>query len=331
VLAANSRGDAVVAWVESGAVAASALGIPAARTEPRDVLSLPGGAAQGEPSAAINAAGDAVVVWPWRNEQTGQRLVQAAYRPAGGRWSSPVDLGRTLDGALPPRPQVAIDGAGNAVVVWVGDSGRRSLETAAFTRAATSWSPPATVVASGASGPDLAADPRGNAVVVWRNEGTRRIEASVRPAAAAWQPRTFVSLADPSLDAVDASGPRVAIDESGHAIAVWQRGTGNVAVETADLTGGWAPTLTNTRRPAIRGRARVGTTLGCDRGAWDGTVPIRYALRWLRDGRAIAGAGGPRYQVRRVDAGRLLACRVRATNAAGTATATSRPVRVARR
>jgi len=331
VLAANSSGRAIAAWVESGIVAAADLDIPTASPQPREVLSRSTGAGEGDPSAAINTAGDAVVAWPWRNTQTGERHVQAAYRRAGGGWSGPVDLAVTREGALAPHPQVAIDGAGNAVAVWVGGSGRTSLETATFTRASMAWSRSTTVVPSGASDPQLAVDPRGNAVVVWRNEGMRRIEASVRPVALTWQPRVYVSPADPDLLAVDASAPRVGVDEGGRAVAVWQRGTGNVAVESADLTGSWAPTLANTRRPTIRGRARVGATLACDRGAWDGTVPIRYAYRWVRNGSAIAAARRPRYGVRTLDAGQFLTCRVTATNAAGSATVTSRPIRVTRR
>jgi hypothetical protein len=330
-LAANSRGDAVAAWVESGAVAATILSVPAATREPRTILSAAGGVAEGDASAAINAAGDAVVVWPLRNVQMGERLVQAAFRPAGGQWGGPVDLGRTQEGAVPPRPQVAIDGAGNAVAVWVGGSGRTSLETARFARAGMAWSRPVTAVASGASEPGLAMDPAGSAVVVWRNEGTRRIEASIRPAAAtAWQPQLFLSPPDPDLSKVDASAPRVSIDDSGRALVVWQRGTGDVAVESAELSGSWAPTLANTRRPAVRGRARVGATLLCERGDWDGTRPIAYAFRWLRNGRPNAGATAATYRVRRRDAGSLLACRVTGSNVARRIAATSRPVRVPR-
>jgi len=86
----------------------------------------------------------------------------------------------------------------------------------------------------------------------------------------------------------------------------------------------------NTRRPSVTGMQYVGATLRCVRGSWAGTPPIRYDYRWLRSGRAIPGATARHYRARVRDAGTLLACRVTGTNAAGSARATSRPVRVNR-
>ncbi len=96
-------------------------------------------------------------------------------------------------------------------------------------------------------------------------------------------------------------------------------------VLTADLPAAWEPTLANTRRPAVRGVARVGHVLRCDRGAWTGTEPIAYVLSWLRNGKAAARES--RFRVRRADVGVLLACRVRATNGPKTAVAVSKSVR----
>jgi hypothetical protein len=274
----------------------------------------------------VGYAGDAVAAWAWLNGTKERPVIQAAYRPAGGDWS--VTTFDEVAGEFAPHPRAVIDAAGNATLVWVGGTGRTSLETARRAAAGV-WSEPSTIVPSGASDPDLGVDPSGDAVVVWRNQGTRRIEASIRPgAAAAWQPRRFVSPADPNLDAVDASGARVAIGADGRTLAVWQRGTGEVVVETADLTGSWAPSLENRGRPLIRGTAHVGGRLRCERGSWEGTIPISYAYAWLQGGRAARGARGPGYTIRRVDAGGRIACRVTATNAARSLSATSRPVRV---
>jgi hypothetical protein len=326
VVQVNADGGAVAAWVESGVVVA-ALGNVATQTwAQRDPLSSIAGLGEGDPSVAIDGAGDAAVAWAWLGATSEHPVVQAAYRPRGGQWEV-----RTLgeaDGSVPPHPRAAIDGGGNATFVWVGGTGATSLETAGRTSPGT-WSEQSTIVPSGASDPELAVDPQGRALVVWRNQGARRIEASIRPgAASAWQPRAFVSPSESSPDAVDASVPRVGIDGAGNAVATWERGTGQVSVETSELGGSWAPTLENTRRPSVRGRARVGARLLCDPGSWDGTIPIAFAYRWLRDGRAVRGSRGPAYAVRRADRGRRLACRVTAANPAGSRTATSRSVAV---
>ena len=54
----------------------------------------------------------------------------------------------------------------------------------------------------------------------------------------------------------------------------------------------------------------------------------RFALQWLRNGKAIAKATKMTYRLRAVDAGKRISCRVRATGPGGTVTATSAAVRV---
>ena len=80
------------------------------------------------------------------------------------------------------------------------------------------------------------------------------------------------------------------------------------------------------RRPTLAGAARVGTQLTCRRGTWTGAT--RFALQWLRNGKAIARATKATYRLRAVDAGTRVSCRVRATGPGGTVTATSAAVRV---
>ena len=72
------------------------------------------------------------------------------------------------------------------------------------------------------------------------------------------------------------------------------------------------PTLRT--RPRIIGRARVGRTLTCARGTWNGST-VRYAFTWRREGR-IAGHGSA-YRVRGADRGHALRCDVTAANSKG--------------
>ncbi|MDP9822616.1 hypothetical protein [Nocardioides massiliensis] len=87
------------------------------------------------------------------------------------------------------------------------------------------------------------------------------------------------------------------------------------------------------KRPAIRGQARVGSTLRATRGAWTGK-PTRYAFRWFRGTAPIRGRAGAKrtYVVRRVDRGRQLSVRVtvRKAGVRGLNAARSKVVRVRR-
>ncbi|HSI96974.1 MAG TPA: hypothetical protein VK926_01305 [Gaiellaceae bacterium] len=94
-----------------------------------------------------------------------------------------------------------------------------------------------------------------------------------------------------------------------------------------------APTPTS--QPAITGTPRVGEVLRTTRGTWTGTEPITYAFRWYRcqgrgapdasDCRRISNASNASYTLRQADAGFRIRSQVVATNADGSARATSNP------
>lgn len=79
----------------------------------------------------------------------------------------------------------------------------------------------------------------------------------------------------------------------------------------------------NTVAPVVSGVDVVGETLTCTTGTWLGTATITYAYQWLRDGSAISGATASTYVLQAADVGALVACRVTATNGAGTVSKTS--------
>jgi hypothetical protein len=77
-----------------------------------------------------------------------------------------------------------------------------------------------------------------------------------------------------------------------------------------------------TPRPSILGTPALGSQLTCQSGvAADGTVQLSYV--WLRELEPIAGASTSGYVVKVADEGHHLQCRVTASDAAGSATATS--------
>ena len=84
----------------------------------------------------------------------------------------------------------------------------------------------------------------------------------------------------------------------------------------------------NLVRPKVSGKGKVSHRLSCSNGTWAGSVPLTFAYRWLRNGSPIAGAVGTRYKLVGADAGRVLSCRVTARNLGGSASATSKGLKV---
>ncbi len=78
----------------------------------------------------------------------------------------------------------------------------------------------------------------------------------------------------------------------------------------------------NTALPAITGTPHVGQELSCSNGTWDNT-PLSYTYLWKRGGSSISGATSSTYTLVAADADNAITCRVTATNAAGSDSATS--------
>ena len=129
------------------------------------------------------------------------------------------------------------------------------------------------------------------------------------------------------------------VNASGFGVAISARNlssTGSFAkVDSVTITvtytsgggGGTAPS--NTTPPGISGSASVGSTLNRVQGVWSGSTPITYTYQWRRCDSAgasctsISGATGTGYVVTSADLGKTLRVQETATNADGTASATS--------
>ena len=99
------------------------------------------------PDLAVNEAGSAVVVWqaaaPQDNSSPYQ--VEAATRPAGGSWSAASAASPNVPQTW--NPKVALDGAGNATVVWKQGTTGTSTIYAATQPAGGAWGSPAAIEA----------------------------------------------------------------------------------------------------------------------------------------------------------------------------------------
>jgi hypothetical protein len=167
-------------------------------------------------------------------------LLPATPAMAAPAWVAPVDL--TAAGvSVRTAPQVAVDSGGDAVAVWKGYDGGDEVIEAASRPAGGSWQAPVELSGSGydASEPQVAVDSGGDAVAVWkRREGADyTVEAASRPAGGNWQ-----APVDISAIGQNASGPQVAVDPGGDAVAVWELYDGTnhiVQAATSPAGGSW--------------------------------------------------------------------------------------------
>ncbi len=122
------------------------------------------------------------------------------------------------------RPQIALDGQGNAIALWQDlPSGNIWSNRYAL---GSGWGTAALVDDSDgpADSAQIAMNPRGNAIAVWHQfDGTRDAIRARR-----YVPGSGWAAVEPIGDdgAHDAHLPQIAIDSAGNAIAVWQQSDG---------------------------------------------------------------------------------------------------------
>jgi hypothetical protein len=176
-LALLPNGEALVAWIDAGAVRV-ARGQGAAGTWDPTLTPATGGVGTDtDVAVAMDAAGDAILAWSWRRSATGPAVVEAAFRPGGGNWGPVAELGTAGTGH--GRVQAAINGAGAAAVVWLD---RTALRGAGRALSTGNWSASTTIATNVAeSGARVAMNAVGNAVAVWPNKASGAIRAAIRP------------------------------------------------------------------------------------------------------------------------------------------------------
>jgi hypothetical protein len=122
------------------------------------------------PRLAVNARGDAVVIW---EEASGgiHSIMGTRFSRTSLTWSTPVPLEASAQHAY--WPAVAIDAAGNAQAVWIqkidGTEAVESGYTARLNAATGTWSAPELFeqTANAVSFPQVGMDAAGRAVIAW--------------------------------------------------------------------------------------------------------------------------------------------------------------------
>jgi hypothetical protein len=172
------------------------------------------------PRVAVSPSGDAVAVW--HQARSSRSIIFASRTQFGGSWGPPrpIDDVNSSDAKW---PFIAIDSSGNATAVWkvlwdadhYGVWSNRSGPNDVWEEAR-----PIKDDLSGVGSPRVAMDSNGNAIAVWRQrfDATRsNVWASRSAAKGDWESAALIG----AENAGGAGPPRLAIDPSGNALAVW--------------------------------------------------------------------------------------------------------------
>jgi hypothetical protein len=187
-----------------------------------------------DPRIAVDRLGNAIAAWA-RSDGTNS-IVQAAVRPAGGSWGAVKDLSASGQNAFDAH--VAVDGLGNATVVWRRFDGANYIVQAATLPAGGSWGEVKDLSAAGQSvnKQHVATDAAGDVTAVWeRFDGSNTIvQAATLPAGGSWG-----SPQDLSATGQNANDSFLAIDAQGDVIVTWNRSNGtNTIVQAASRPAG---------------------------------------------------------------------------------------------
>ena len=193
------------------------------------------------PRVAMNANGQAVAAWEQSDCMSSYDIWSRRWTPNEG-WGAAERI-ETADGAA-LFPEIAIDSSGNAVAVWTqaDGAGMHPAWSNRWTQD-VGWGTPERIQSSDswASDAQVAVDLDGNAVATWRERNSENIyELWLNR----WTPDEGWGTPERS-DATESVGKyQMALDPSGHALAVWSTGYGqgfDRGLWSARWTGAWEP------------------------------------------------------------------------------------------
>ena len=191
---------------------------------------------------AVDPQGNVTAVW-LGDGTTSAAVVRSKSRPAGGGWSSEVDLSSDDATASAEAPQVAVDAQGTVTAVWASHATAGGYTVQSSRRAvAGDWS--AAVNVGNGYAPQVAVDPQGNATAVWQQSSlsSSAVLSSSRIGAGPWSGAAPLAAGD---DVDDVGYPWVAVDPQGNVTAIWARSnsTDLLAQATHHVAGStsWSP------------------------------------------------------------------------------------------
>ena len=234
-IAVNAAGVGAVAWSQSqgdgSTVSSQAQDIWARRVDSAGVFSTAtrldavGGDVDGyygQIALAVDASGNGLALWV-QGSGSLPFVIHAARLSASNGWLGDVVLNpAAIEESY--SPQLGLDAAGNAVVVWQQQTGIGAYGAfARFDAATGSWSAPASFggdIAGDVYDPHVAVDGAGNATAVWYqlSGDTVSVLSSRSLAGGAWSPSGVL---DVSTVGLSYPVPRVAANGAGRTLALW--------------------------------------------------------------------------------------------------------------
>lgn len=210
-VAADTSGNAIAVWIQSDGtdnnVWTNRYTASVGWGTPELIEGTAGNATQ--PQIAMNAAGNAVVVWQ-QDDGTHDNIWANRYTVSSG-WETATLL-ETNDSSNASTPQVGMDDTGNAIVTW----GQGGIWVNQYT-AGTGWGT-ATLIMNTVGSPRIAMSSSGNAIVVGRSGSNNELWASHYTPGSGWSTAT-------SIETVGGGGAtfhQLAIDKDGNGMLVWE-------------------------------------------------------------------------------------------------------------
>ena len=176
------------------------------------------------PQVAVDDSGNAIAVWQ-QYDGVRNNIWSNRFSVEAG-WGEAVLL-ETNNSGDAVKPQIAVDGSGNAIAVWQQDNGTRLGIYSNRYVAGTGWGS-ATLIESNESdsalNPQIAVDDSGNATVVWEQGGgiyDDSIYSNRYTVGVGWGSAILIGTTAGHWWDEGAIDPKVAIDGSGNAMAIW--------------------------------------------------------------------------------------------------------------
>ncbi len=223
LIAFDPNGNAIAAWIQGNDVYANYYNATSGTWGTAQAIeSLSLGAAN-PIQVALDNNGDGIVVWSHNISGAPNKQTMYANRYTKGiGWGTETPLENNTGNAF--YPQIAIDGFGNAMVVWLQPSNAVDSIWANYYDIDTGTWGTATVIETAdgvAYAPKIAIDDGGDAIAVWvqNNSTYDAVYAAYYTASGP----TWGSAAEIGSDATASTEPDIAVDGDGNAIAVWSQ------------------------------------------------------------------------------------------------------------